>query len=164
MKEININELKNDLISKTIMDIVNNFSKSKDIDGIYITTFNEQYSLSNQAKKINKKITKPTIEIVLITKNKINNENIDKLLQKVSQKANIDLILTTIPFNNFDIKMDTLSKEIACRDLVNGKIVLDRNGYYTKLKDQLLLENGVANIPYSNKVTIPLKVKTKNIV
>ena len=50
MKEININELKNDLISKTIMDIVNNFSKSKDIDGIYITTFNEQYSLSNQAK------------------------------------------------------------------------------------------------------------------
>lgn len=144
METITIGEEKATLLSNAIAQIVSTYSKSKNIDAIYINSFNNKNDTDKCAKLIYKEIVNPTINMVLVFNDSAYENdlyNLKRAKKLILEKTGVSLIVDGWASWNYTFFMIHYRECRACNDLVNGHILFDRNNRYTELQERLLLDS-----------------------
>ena len=129
--ELSEEELK--IVSLSIKEIVEIYSKNKQIEGIYMTNFLQKENLKELPIIKMVTIYSGNLELKISEKER---EKIDFLIKNVRDKTNVNISLYNSESTNFSEKINGYKKLGYALNLYNGYILFDKNGKYIELKNR----------------------------
>ena len=156
MHIVNITPKTSILLSNTIAQLVNFYSKDSEITCIYMRCYTVNSYLNKESNiriylMYNNFSSMPTLK------------EVKKVTQRIKKITGINLSVSFCYRQDYQIKMNDGREYTACRELFNSKILFDRTGELIELQNQLSKQSAILNTSVTTNIEFepPLKLKRK---
>lgn len=151
MKTINITEEHALLITDIISKAVVMYAKSPKVDAIYMISYSEEVAYKQEI---------PFIDLMVVYNDPsytddLSNEELDILeeCEKITSVTGVQITISDKNYQEYDSRMRFREEILACRDLINGDLLFDRDNKYSAIIEKTS-RNSVVSRPYNNKAEI----------